>query len=86
MGSRSAKLDFPTLLRKRLTIRGSTLRNQPSGTKAVIVEKFLARFGEALEAGRIAPVVDSVFPMVDASKAHERMASSGHFGKIILHR
>lgn len=85
MGSRSAELDFPTLLRKRLTIRGSTLRNQPRETKAVIVEGFLGRFGEALESGRLTPVVDSVFPMADASIAHERMASSGHFGKIILH-
>ncbi|MBW3565062.1 MAG: NAD(P)H-quinone oxidoreductase [Acidobacteria bacterium] len=86
MGSRSAELDFTMLLRKRLTIRGSTLRNQPDGAKAFIVEKFLERFGDALKAGRLTPIVDSVFPMADASKAHERMASSGHFGKIILHR
>jgi NADPH:quinone reductase-like Zn-dependent oxidoreductase len=59
---------------KQLTILGSTM-----GTDA----EFTAMLS-AVEAGRIDPVVDSVFPLADARKAYERMASGAAFGKIVL--
>jgi len=48
------------------------------------VAEFRARFGAALAAGRLRPVVDKVVPLEQASEAHRLMQSNAHFGKIVL--
>jgi putative PIG3 family NAD(P)H quinone oxidoreductase len=83
-GEKMIELDVSTLLMKRQQIIGSTLRGRSAAEKAAIVAAFLGRFGGDLEAGRIRPVVDRVYPLSEAGEAHRRMKSNAHFGKIVL--
>ncbi len=84
MGGASAEIQLGLLLAKRLTVIGSTLRARPVEEKASIIAGFEARFGDALDSGRIAPVIDRVLPLEEAQQAHELVQSSEHFGKVIL--
>ncbi|HEY5610336.1 MAG TPA: NAD(P)H-quinone oxidoreductase [Thermoanaerobaculia bacterium] len=84
MGGRDGAVDVGALLQKRATIFGSTLRARSDAEKAAIVDAFLARFGEALGAGRIRPVIDRVFPLAAVADAHRLVESSAHFGKVVL--
>jgi NADPH2:quinone reductase len=84
MQGAKAEIDLGTLLRRHLRIYGSTLRSRPSVEKAKIVAGFLARFGAALDAGRIRPPVYKSVPARDAARAHRMMQASEHFGKIVL--
>ena len=78
------ELNFVQLMVRRLTITGSTLRPQSDLAKARIAEELNAKVWPLLAAGRIAPVIDSEFGLADAGRAHERMESSAHIGKIVL--
>jgi putative PIG3 family NAD(P)H quinone oxidoreductase len=84
MGGAKTELHLGALLVRRLHVIGSTLRARPADEKAGIVRGFEARFGEALAAGRIGPVIDRVLPMERAEEAHGAMQASEHFGKIVL--
>jgi putative PIG3 family NAD(P)H quinone oxidoreductase len=84
MGGAKAEIGLGPLLVRRLSVIGSTLRARPVEEKAAIVSGFLARFGDALEQGRIGPVVDRVLPLAQAAEAHRAIKASEHFGKIIL--
>ena len=72
------------LMQKRLTHTGSTLRPRPVADKAMIARDLEAKAWPLLAAGKIKPVIDSTFPFREASKAHARMESSAHVGKIVL--
>ncbi|MFT6453097.1 MAG: NADPH2:quinone reductase [Halocynthiibacter sp.] len=78
------ELNFAQLMVRRLTISGSTLRPQSDGAKALIAAELAQNVWPLLDAGRIAPVMDSEFPMADAAGAHALMESSKHIGKIVL--
>ena len=78
------ELNFAQVMMRRLTITGSTLRPQSDLAKARIAEELRQHVWPLLEAGRVAPVMDSEFPMAEAAAAHARMESSGHIGKIVL--
>jgi putative PIG3 family NAD(P)H quinone oxidoreductase len=82
-GARS-EIDLSVLMRKRLTIVGSTLRARSAAEKAAITRAFVERFGAALASGAVAPVVDEVLPLAEAQRAHERLERSDHFGKLVL--
>jgi NADPH:quinone reductase len=82
-GTKSA-LDVGALLRKRLSIVGSTLRPRSEAYKAVLAKALRERVWPLIEAGRIRPVIHQVFPAADASAAHALMESSSHVGKIVL--
>ena len=69
---------------RRITWTGSTLRPQSVEAKAQIAEALREKVWPLLEAGTVAPVMDSEFPLEDAAKAHARMESSAHVGKIVL--
>jgi len=84
MGGSRAELNLGAILMRRLQILGSTLRARPEAEKADIVAGLLDRFGDALEAGRIDPVVDRVLPLADAGEAHRVVEASEHFGKVVL--
>lgn len=84
MGGTSAELDMRRLLAKRIRIIGSTLRALTVERKAEIVGSFIDDFGDHLEAGRLRPVIDSVFPMDRVADAHRRLASGEAFGKVVL--
>jgi NADPH2:quinone reductase len=79
-----AEINFAPLMLKRQTITGSTLRPQSDLAKARIAEGLRAQVWPLLDAGRIAPVMDSEFTLEDAAEAHARMESSAHIGKIVL--
>ncbi|MGH1331896.1 MAG: NAD(P)H-quinone oxidoreductase [Paracoccaceae bacterium] len=78
------ELNFAQVMVRRLTISGSTLRPQSDGAKALIAAELAQNVWPLLDAGRIAPVMDSEFPMADAAGAHALMESSKHIGKIVL--
>ncbi len=77
-------LNLAPLMMKRQTITGSTLRPQSDLAKARIADELAAEVWPLLDAGRIAPVMDSTFPLDAAAEAHARMEGSGHIGKIVL--
>ena len=79
-----AMIDLRAIMTKRLIHTGSTLRPRSPAEKAVIAEALKAKVWPLIEAGRCIPVIDSVFPLADVAKAHERMESSAHIGKIVL--
>lgn len=74
---------MPVML-KRLTLTGSTLRARDTTFKGAIAEALRAKVWPLIEAGQIRPVIDSIFPLAEAAKAHALMESSGHMGKIVL--
>lgn len=79
-----AELNFAQIMARRLTVTGSTLRPQSDLAKARIAEGLRAHVWPLLESGRIAPVMDTEFPLEEAAAAHARMESSDHVGKIVL--
>ena len=78
------ELNFALMMVKRLTLTGSTLRPQSDLAKAQIAQDLREAVWPLLEAGKVAPVMDSEFDLADAAAAHARMESSGHIGKIVL--
>jgi NADPH2:quinone reductase len=80
------KVEFNLIkvMQKRLTFTGSTLRPRPVADKAAIADALNAKVWPLLDQGKIKPVIDSTFPLADAAKAHARMESSNHVGKIVL--
>ncbi|WP_299080569.1 NAD(P)H-quinone oxidoreductase [uncultured Ruegeria sp.] len=78
------ELNFALMMVKRLTLTGSTLRPQSDLAKAQIAQDLQEAVWPLLEAGKVAPVMDSAFDLSDAAAAHARMESSGHIGKIAL--
>ena len=84
MGGAKAEILLATVLLKRISIIGSTLRARPVEEKAEIVRSFRAQFGDALAAQRIGPIIDQVFPLEEAQRAHDHVRASDHFGKVIL--
>ncbi len=78
------ELNFAQVMTRRLTITGSTLRPQSDLAKARIAQDLREAVWPLLEAGRVAPVMDSEFDLTEAAAAHARMESSGHIGKIVL--
>ena len=79
-----AEVNFAQLMTRRLTVTGSTLRPQSIEAKARIAEDLRAHVWPLYAAGRMAPVMDSTFPLEEAAAAHARMESSAHIGKIVL--
>jgi NADPH2:quinone reductase len=78
------ELNFATLMTRRLTMTGSTLRPQSDLAKARIADDLRAKIWPLLEAGRVAPVMDAEYPLAEAAEAHRRIESAGHIGKIVL--
>jgi NADPH:quinone reductase-like Zn-dependent oxidoreductase len=69
---------------KRLTHTGSTLRSRSVEFKAGIARELEAKVWPLLEQRQVAPVMDMIFPLKDAWRAHDRMEGSQHIGKIVL--
>ena len=81
---RVASMNFMPVMLKRLTITGSTLRPRTVEEKGKIAAELREKVWPLIEAGEIAPVMDSSYPLAEASAAHARMESSLHIGKIML--
>lgn len=84
LGGSRAEVDFMRVMLKRLTITGSTLRARPKAEKAAIAGAVKDRVWPWVEAGKVRPVIDSTFSLSEVAKAHERMDSMAHAGKILL--
>lgn len=84
LGGARASVDLGKLMRRRLTITGSTLRPRPVAFKASIATRLFDVVWPLIEAGRIRPVVHRVFPASEAAEAHALMESGAHIGKILL--
>jgi putative PIG3 family NAD(P)H quinone oxidoreductase len=79
-----AELNILTMMQRRLTITGSTLRIRPVEQKAAIAGALRARVWPLLESGTVKPVVHAHFPLRDAADAHRMMESGAHIGKLVL--
>lgn len=79
-----AQADFSRLMRKRLTHTGSTLRPRSVEFKAGLASELERQVWPLLAERRIAPVMDMIFPLREAWRAHERMQDGDHIGKIVL--
>lgn len=78
------ELNFAQVMTRRLTITGSTLRPQSDLAKSRIADDLRLQVWPLLDSGRIAPVMDSEFSLVDAAEAHRRIEGADHVGKIVL--
>jgi putative PIG3 family NAD(P)H quinone oxidoreductase len=83
-GGAVSQIDAGLVLRKRLTISGSTLRPRPLAYKASLARELRERVWPLVEAGRVKPVIHQVFPAAKAAEAHALMETSAHIGKIVL--
>ncbi|MDH3209266.1 MAG: NAD(P)H-quinone oxidoreductase [Burkholderiaceae bacterium] len=83
-GGGQAQFDAATLLRKRLTVSGSTLRPRTVAFKAAIAKALKKYVWPLLERGRVKPVIHKVFPAAEAAQAHALMETSQHIGKLVL--
>ena len=78
-----ASVDMGLLMRKRASLHGTTLRARPLAERVAIIAAVRENVWPLLTEGGVRPVIDSVFPLEDASAAHRRMESSAHRGKIL---
>jgi len=84
LGGATANINLATVLRRRLTITGSTLRPRSVEFKAAIAQRLREKVWPLIEAGRVKPMLFRRFPLADAAAAHALMESSQHVGKIVL--
>jgi len=83
-GGTRSQIDAGAVLRRRLTITGSTLRPRPVAFKAAIARALRAQVWPKLAAGQVRTVIHQVFPAAEAAQAHAMMESSAHVGKLVL--
>ncbi|SHI16974.1 NAD(P)H-quinone oxidoreductase [Pollutimonas bauzanensis] len=84
LGGAKATIDCSQILRRRLTVTGSTLRPRPVAFKAEIARALKQHVWPLLEAGKIRPIVHATFPLEKACDAHAMMDAGEQIGKIIL--
>jgi putative PIG3 family NAD(P)H quinone oxidoreductase len=83
-GSKVKDFDFMSVMLKRLTITGSTLRSRPLATKVAIAAALREKVWPLLDSGAVKPMLHATFPLEQAREAHQLMESSAHLGKIVL--
>ncbi|GAB4555771.1 MAG: NAD(P)H-quinone oxidoreductase [Rhizobacter sp.] len=83
-GGVEAQIDAGVVMRKRLTVTGSTLRPRPVAFKAAIAQALRQNVWPWLEAGKVKPVIFKVFPAEQAAQSHTLMESNEHIGKLVL--
>ena len=79
-----ATVDLGLIMRRRLTVTGSTLRARDENFKTTVARAVKDKVWPLLESGTLAPVISATFPLAQAADAHRLMESSQHIGKIIL--
>ncbi|MCJ0762536.1 NAD(P)H-quinone oxidoreductase [Variovorax terrae] len=83
-GGLKAEINAGLVLRRRLTVTGSTLRPRPVAFKGQIAQALRQRVWPLIESDAIRPVIHSTFPAAEAARAHALMESNQHVGKIVL--
>jgi putative PIG3 family NAD(P)H quinone oxidoreductase len=84
LGGAKAEVDLGRLLSRRQSLLGMVMRTRPLADKIAVTERFRREWLHRLADGRLAPIVDSVFSLDDAGKAHARMEANENVGKIVL--
>ncbi|MEA3139217.1 MAG: NADPH:quinone reductase [Gammaproteobacteria bacterium] len=84
LGGSRAEINMGTVLTKRLTLTGSTLRSRSVAQKAAVAEAVRNNVWPLLASGKVRPVIFATFPLAQASEAHRLMETSNHIGKIVL--
>jgi NADPH:quinone reductase-like Zn-dependent oxidoreductase len=80
----TAEIAIFDIMRRRLTLTGSTLRPRSVEFKTMVADELSRTVWPFVEGGRLKPVIDSRFPLAEAAAAHERMEIGEHIGKIVL--
>ena len=80
----SAELPIWTVMRKRLTLTGSTLRARDAGFKAAVASELERLVWPFVREGRFKPIIDRTFPLAEAAAAHTWLDSGEHVGKVVL--
>ena len=83
-GGMQATIPIVEIMRRRLTLTGSTLRPRDVAFKTLVADELARTVWPHVEAGRLKPVIDRVFALADAADAHRRMEAGDHVGKIVL--
>ncbi len=83
-GGMTATIPIFDIMRRRLTLTGSTLRNRDTAFKSLVADELSRTVWPHVEAGRLKPVMDRSFPLSEAAEAHRRMEAGDHVGKIVL--
>lgn len=80
----TAEISIVDIMRRRLTLTGSTLRAREATFKAALAQDIRAQVWPLVAAGKLGPVIDRSFPLAEAAAAHTRMEAGDHVGKIVL--
>jgi putative PIG3 family NAD(P)H quinone oxidoreductase len=80
----TAEIAIFDIMRRRLTLTGSTLRPRSVEFKTMVADELATTVWPFVEGGRLKPVIDSTFPLAEVAAAHARMESGEHIGKIVL--
>ena len=80
----TAEIPIFDIMRRRLTLTGSTLRPRPVEFKTMVADEIARTVWPFVEGGRLKPVIDAIFPLAEAAAAHPRMELGEHVGKIVL--
>lgn len=80
----TATIPLVDVMRRRLTLTGSTLRPRDAAFKALVADELHRAVWPHVEAGRLRPVIDQIYPLGEAAAAHARMEAGDHVGKIVL--
>lgn len=83
-GGVKAEISLLDVMTKRLTLTGSTLRPRSGAFKSVVADEIAREVWPFVQEKRLRPAIDSRFPLEEAGRAHKRMESGEHFGKIVL--
>lgn len=83
-GGAQATIPIFDIMRRRLTLTGSTLRGRDTAFKSLVADELTRNVWPHVEAGRLKPLIDKTFPLAEASAAHARMDAGDHIGKIVL--
>lgn len=83
-GGAKASVFLPTVMTRRLTLTGSTLRPRSVAFKSLVAEELKRVVWPFVEQGQLRPAMDQCFPLAKAAEAHARLEAGDHFGKIVL--
>ncbi|WP_267351368.1 NAD(P)H-quinone oxidoreductase [Sphingomonas sp. GM_Shp_2] len=83
-GGAEATIPLWQVMRRRLTLTGSTLRARDGAFKSLVADELIRTVWPHVAAGKLRPVIDRVFPLAEAAAAHARMEAGDHVGKIVL--
>jgi tumor protein p53-inducible protein 3 len=83
-GGHISQANLAPILRKRLRLIGSTLRNRPLAEKIALTQAFTSQFMPLFQTGQLQPIIDTIFPITQAAQAHAYLHQAQNVGKLIL--